>query len=764
MGIPLRWSWFAVFSCLLCMGCGVWCNCTEEGMQIEGGHYTLTKQMRRGSMMIYHCPENFYPFPALTRLCQLDGSWKPRPQRFKPQRCRIVECPDPNVLVEGNVLPPQEKYFVDNETTYECYTGYTMRGSSRRVCLPNGKWSGSTPICSRDSGANCADPGVPAGASRIGNVFGIDDTVKYSCNGKLFLVGSKERVCRESGQWTGKEPACYYKHTYDSPLEVSEAFGSAIEQSLATLDPLDETQEEKTIRILKNGTLNIYIALDISESINKTQLMDAKDAVTKLISKISSFTVTPNYEVLFFSSEIYKVVDIIDFFDGKMKHKDSVKQELDKFEVGDRNTAGTDLNLVFKTFLEQMAMIKTRVKEEAFKEHRHVIILFTDGGYNMGGSPKPNVERIKQMIYMNHTSEPGTQSREEFLDIYIFAIGAEIYDEDLQPLTAGIGLQHYFRLKDIKNLQKTFDEIIDEGDVKGLCGLHKEYDLEDSRESQRKMYPWWAYIVVQNQGTRRCLGSLVTPKFILTAAHCFKFGDLPEHITVEMDDGKHKAHRVKTYVLHPKYNINAKVMEGVAEFYDYDVALIQLEEYVQISSSIRRICIPGTQETSDALQLVGKSTLKQQEQQVLKNHLENLSFLTKVGSKIREKNVHAKLGDNREECISHALHAKGITTDNPKVAVTDNFLCTGGRTPFRDHIACSGDSGGAVFKNYEHRTIQVGLVSWGTHDLCKLEEVAESTDISRDFHVNLFRVVPFLKSVLANDAQDDFAPLQFLEN
>ncbi|CAB1433092.1 unnamed protein product [Pleuronectes platessa] len=243
MGIPLRWSWFAVFSCLLCMGCGVWCNCTEEGMQIEGGHYTLTKQMRRGSMMIYHCPENFYPFPALTRLCQLDGSWKPRPQRFKPQRCRIVECPDPNVLVEGNVLPPQEKYFVDNETTYECYTGYTMRGSSRRVCLPNGKWSGSTPICSRDSGANCADPGVPAGASRIGNVFGIDDTVKYSCNGKLFLVGSKERVCRESGQWTGKEPACYYKHTYDSPLEVSEAFGSAIEQSLATLDPLGKSQD-----------------------------------------------------------------------------------------------------------------------------------------------------------------------------------------------------------------------------------------------------------------------------------------------------------------------------------------------------------------------------------------------------------------------------------------------------------------------------------------------------------------------------------------
>lgn len=63
----------------------------------------------------------------------------------------VVECPDPNVLISGNVSPPQEKYYVDNETTYECDSGYTLRGSSRRICLPNGKWSGSTPICSRDS-------------------------------------------------------------------------------------------------------------------------------------------------------------------------------------------------------------------------------------------------------------------------------------------------------------------------------------------------------------------------------------------------------------------------------------------------------------------------------------------------------------------------------------------------------------------------------------------------------------------------------------
>lgn len=56
----------------------------------------------------------------------------------------VVECPDPNMLLYGSVSPPQEKYFVGNEATYECYSGHTLSGSLRRVCLANGKWSGRT--------------------------------------------------------------------------------------------------------------------------------------------------------------------------------------------------------------------------------------------------------------------------------------------------------------------------------------------------------------------------------------------------------------------------------------------------------------------------------------------------------------------------------------------------------------------------------------------------------------------------------------------
>uniref|UniRef100_A0A3Q3XL94 C3/C5 convertase n=1 Tax=Mola mola TaxID=94237 RepID=A0A3Q3XL94_MOLML len=739
-------------------------NCTEANMEIEGGDYKLTKQLQSGSMLIYNCPEGYYPYPALTRLCQRNGSWKPLPRRYLPQKCRLVECPDPNVLEYGNVSPPQEKYFVDNETTYECYAGYTHRGSSRRVCLPNGKWSGTTPICSRDTGDDCADPGIPPGAIRTGNIFGVGDTVKYSCNRKLFLMGSSERMCLENGQWTGIEPACYFKHTYDTPLEVSQAFGSGIKDTLTTLEPVDDIQEGRTIRIQKNGTLNIYIAVDISESISEEYINNSKEAVEMLVTKISTFTVTPNYEILFFSAEISEVVKITDFLENRPVN---IKQELKKFKASEKHT-GTDLNRVFKTFLERMAFIKQRVGEESFKEHRHVIIVFTDGAFNMGGSPAPTVAKIKNLVYMNHTveGETKTQPRDEYLDIYMFGIGEDIYEPDLKALTAGSDGQHFFKLKDTNTLKQTFDEIISEGELVGLCGLHRDYVTDDG--NSRKMYPWMAFIKIQvnvsNENLRNCLGSLVTPQFVLTAAHCFSFGDLPEHVTVDIDDGNGKIKKVQNFTLHPNYNINAKVKEGVKEFYDYDVALIQLSEEVKISTSVRPICIPCTQETKGALKLLDDSNCKQQEELLLNNQVERLSFLSKKGSWVFEKDVRAKLGDNRDACINHALQAPGVSTHDPKKVVTDNFLCTGGRTYYREHIACNGDSGSAVFKNFKNRTIQVALVSWGTKDMCKLSNNQFSDDSSRDFHINLFRVVPFLKTILGNNDQNEYTPLNFLSS
>lgn len=137
----------------------------------------------------------------------------------------------------------------------------------------------------------------------------------------------------------------------------------------------------RKITISKTGTLNIYIAIEISEDIPLEDIENAKDAVKKLITKvknlknlknkaktklrscpcslktykhmakiyaaplqsvlsvqhfwspqISSFAMNPNYEIVFFTCDIHEVANIIDYRSGNSAIQ-TIMQQLENFQI-----------------------------------------------------------------------------------------------------------------------------------------------------------------------------------------------------------------------------------------------------------------------------------------------------------------------------------------------------------------------------------------------------------------------------------------------
>ncbi|XP_026114890.1 complement factor B-like [Carassius auratus] len=260
------------------------------------------------------------------------------------------------------------------------------------------------------------------------------------------------------------------------------------------------------------------------------------------------------------------------------------------------------------------------------------------------------------------------------------------------------------------------------------------------------------------------MGSLVSSSYILTAAHCFKEGDTPDKITVKLKKGL--VVKVKNYTIHPDFKPTAKQHKGIHEYYEFDVALIQLEKAVEMNFNLRPICIPCTRETNGALKLSeSEGTCRKHEEILMNNEFVEAAFTSDMDTDNSPKNIKSitiKHGKYRDACVEDAKKAKGINVENAREVVTDNFLCSGGIEPKTDDVACKGDFGGATYVNKKGRVIQVGVVSWGVKDVCKEKRSFTSDADSRDYHSNLFseKIRSFLKEHLENDRIGQ--PLTFL--
>ncbi|KAM5145635.1 complement factor B-like [Mantella aurantiaca] len=666
-------------------------QCNLSTVAIVGGNYTVSED---GDKVEYSCPKGKYPFPFAIRKCQKSGQWSNEKQRAV---CKAVECPNPEKFESGEFAPRQAKYFVGDTLHFDCWGGFKLFGPKNRTCQWNGKWSGETSICD-DQAGSCPNPGIPIGATKVGSSYRDEDKVIYRCENGLNMLGSKIRECKKDKTWSGTEPSCRSFYTYDTPEEVAIDFASSLAETIGSLDP-DRVEEKTTRRLqVKTGSpMNIFIVLDASGSIGRKNYNTAKEVAQTFIEKVSTFDFTPRYSVISYASEKKTLVS------------------LSESEIN------TDAEKVI----------------EEIQKFRY------EGKHNMGGHPVVEVKRIKELLDIRN------DHREDKLDIYAFGLGNDIDLEELNDIASKKNNEkHVFVMENIDSMKRAFEDILDESEAFDMCGISKDYS-----EDEKEKFPWIARITITRpDAVENCKGSIVTKNFILTAAHCFHLDDQLHTISVEAGGNRMNP---KNLYRHPKYDPTGKRDLNIRKSFDYDLALIELPQKLDFSSTARPICLPCTRGTSLALKQRDKTvTCKNHEETLLTGELLKALFITEERrNEYKQMDVTIKQGNQRHGCLQDVKKVADFKdVADIKDVVTDNFLCTGGIDPTVDPQTCKGDIGGPLIVQYNKRSIQVGVISWGTVLSCQgyRRKIPVPAD-SRDFHARVLQEMQWIEEVIKDE-------------
>ncbi|ALC45350.1 Sb [Drosophila busckii] len=189
--------------------------------------------------------------------------------------------------------------------------------------------------------------------------------------------------------------------------------------------------------------------------------------------------------------------------------------------------------------------------------------------------------------------------------------------------------------------------------------------------------------------THRCGGALINENWIATAGHCVDDLLISQiRIRVGEYDFSHVQEQlpyieraVSKKVVHPKYNFFT---------YEYDLALVKLEQPLEFAPHVSPICLPETESL-----LIGMNATV--------TGWGRLSEGGTLPSVLQEVSVPIVSNDN---CKSMFLRA------GRQEFIPDIFLCAGYETGGQD--SCQGDSGGPLqAKSQDGRFFLAGIISWG---------------------------------------------------
>ncbi|XP_043416800.1 brain-specific serine protease 4-like isoform X3 [Prionailurus bengalensis] len=223
------------------------------------------------------------------------------------------------------------------------------------------------------------------------------------------------------------------------------------------------------------------------------------------------------------------------------------------------------------------------------------------------------------------------------------------------------------------------------------CGrpqrLNRIVGGEDSTDAE---WPW--VVSIQKNGTHHCAGSLLTSRWVVTAAHCFK-GNLnkPSQFSVllgawQLENPGPRSQQVGIAWVqsHPVYSWK----EGSRA----DIALVRLEHAIHFSERILPICLPDSSvrlPPNTRCWIAGWGSIRDGVP------LPHPQTLQKLEVPIIDSEVCSR------------LYWRGAGQG----AITEDMLCAGYLEGRRD--ACLGDSGGPLMCQVEGTWLLAGIISWG---------------------------------------------------
>ncbi|KAM5197873.1 prostasin isoform 2-T2 [Hipposideros larvatus] len=227
-----------------------------------------------------------------------------------------------------------------------------------------------------------------------------------------------------------------------------------------------------------------------------------------------------------------------------------------------------------------------------------------------------------------------------------------------------------------------------------LCGVASQARVTGGSSAVPGQWPWQVSIVYD--GTHVCGGSLVSKKWVLSAAHCF-----PREHHKDMYEVRLGAHQLDSFVPKTEARSVAQVLVHISyqqEGSQGDIALLQLSNPVTFSRYIRPICLPaanasfpnGLQCTVTGWGHVAPSVSLQAPRPLQQLEVPLIS---------------------RETC--NCLYNIDAKPSEPH-SIQQDMVCAGYVKGGKD--ACQGDSGGPLSCPVGGLWYLAGIVSWG--DAC----------------------------------------------